>query len=327
MNILILGLDEVGASIGLALGKTEGEVTRIGYDADKQRARTAKDLGAVDSLVSHPRKASALADVVILSIPVIDEEDYLDLLGEKMKSGSVVIDTARQKTKASRLAAELLPEDVTYIGMTPIVGPKVLEAISPSWPEPHAEMFLGGLTAMIVPPSTSDTATEFALRLSEVLGATPFFLEVGEHDAVTAVEDGIPFLLSAAFVNLMTQQPNWREARRMAGPTFSAFSAFHSLNRAKVLGRAMHINRDVLLKKLDELDAELDIIRNRLESEEPDDLVEYLARAEVSRETLIHARERADWSGEEINPTRMKEMGGLFGNLFGISPRPPKEDQ
>lgn len=327
MDILILGLDVIGASIGLALGEVEGEINRIGYDADKKRGRAAKEMGAVDTLISHPRKASASADAVILSIPIIDEEDYLDLLGEKMKPGAVVVDTARQKSEAIDHAAELLPEEVSYIGMTPIVGPEALTATSLDWPEASATLFAGGLTALVIPPQTGEGATEFALRLSEVLGATPFFLEAGEHDAVTAIEDGIPFLLSAAYVNLMTQLPNWRESRRMAGPTFTAFAAFNALTPAKILGRTMHQNRDVLLTKLNEISAELELIKQHLNAEDPNGLVEYLARAEVSRDALIHARERGDWSGEDIHPTRMKEMGNLFGNLFGISPRPSRKDQ
>jgi len=327
MDILILGLDVVGASIGLALGDVEGTIHRIGYDADKKQGRAAKDMGAVDSVIPHPRKAIADADAVILSIPIIDEEDYLDLLGEKMKPGAVVIDTARQKSRALDLAAELLPDDIFYIGMTPIVGPEALSATSLNWPEASATLFSGGMTALVIPPNTSKEATEFALGLSEILGATPFFLEAGEHDAVTAIEDGIPFLLSAAYVNLMTQLSNWREARRMAGPTFTAFAAFNALTPAKILGRTMHHNREVLLSKLDALAAEIDLIRKQLTEETPEALVEYLARAEVSRDALLNARERGDWSGEDIHPTRMKETGGLFGNLFGISPRPPRDKQ
>jgi len=326
MDIMLIGLDEVGASIGLALGELEDSVKRFGYDPDKQTGKKAHELGAVDELLSHPRKASSRIDAAILSIPLKEKEAYLDLLGEKMKENAVIIDTGRLKTPAIQAASEYLPESISYIGLTPIIGPDALVSASPGTAEPRADLFQGGLAAMVIPPATSEAASEFALGLAAVLGATPFFIEAGEHDAVTAVEDGLPFIFSSAFMNMMTTLPNWRESRRLVGSTFAAFASFIGVHHASDLGTSMHQSRDVLLAKLNDFDEEIDRIRALLEMDDPEGLIDYLTRAEVSRNVLIKARKRADWSGEELEPSRMKEAGSFFGNLFGLTPRPPREE-
>lgn len=326
MDIIIIGLDEVGASIGLALGEHEGTVQRFGYDPDKQTGKKALEIGAVDELLSHPRKASSRVDAAILSIPLNEKEAYLDLLGEKMKENAVIIDTGRLKSPAIQAASEYLPESIAYIGLTPIIGPDALVSAYPGTIEPRADLFQGGLAAMVIPPATSEAASEFALGLATVLGATPFFIEAGEHDAVTAVEDGLPFIFSSAFMNMMTTLPNWRESRRLVGANFAAFAGFIGLHHADDLGTSLHQSRDVLLAKLDDFNKEIDQIRAFLEMDDPEELIDYLARAEVSRNVLIKARERADWSGEELEPSRMKEAGSFVGNLFGLTPRPPREE-
>jgi len=326
MDILLLGLNDIGASIGLALGSLDADLLRIGYDPDKQTGKDALEMGAVDELVSHPRKAAAQADATILSVPFRDVEDYLELLGEKMKEGAVIVDTARQKLQTMKVAEEILPETLSYIGMTPIVGSEALASASPGKGEPRADLFQGGMAAMVIPPSTNEGASDFVLQLVAALGAAPFFIEPGEHDAITAMEDGLPFILAAAFANMMTSLPNWREARRLAGTTFSSLTNFNGVIPAKDLSHEMHHNRELLLRKLDEFDAELAHIRSLLQQDDPEHLSDYLYRAEVSTKALLKARDRGDWSGEELQPSGMKEAGGLFGNLFGISPRPHRDD-
>jgi len=62
-EVLILGLDRCGASIGMALRRAQGEVRRIGFDPEKRIARKAQELDAVDTLVHHPRGVIRTADL------------------------------------------------------------------------------------------------------------------------------------------------------------------------------------------------------------------------------------------------------------------------
>ena len=43
-KILIIGLDQVGATIGLALARADGDVLRLGFDPDKKIAKAAMNL-------------------------------------------------------------------------------------------------------------------------------------------------------------------------------------------------------------------------------------------------------------------------------------------
>ncbi|MEE8121959.1 MAG: prephenate dehydrogenase/arogenate dehydrogenase family protein, partial [Anaerolineales bacterium] len=157
-EILLIGLDQVGASIGMALNDAEGDVVLIGYDPDRHLSKRAEKAGAVDRLVSHPRKSITSADLVIFSLPIDEVEVYLEHLGGKIKDGAVILDTAQIKAPFFKWAEEYLPEGRSYIGATPIVGPSSLTGGEAPSDEPHADLYADGLLAIIAPPNASESA-------------------------------------------------------------------------------------------------------------------------------------------------------------------------
>ena len=80
-QVMIIGMDQIGASIGLALAGAEGEVRRLGHDADKSRAKSALEAGAIDEIVSSPRRSIKALDLLILSLPTGEVEVYLEEMG------------------------------------------------------------------------------------------------------------------------------------------------------------------------------------------------------------------------------------------------------
>ena len=69
VQITIIGLGQIGASIGLGLTKIKDQVTRIGNDRDPIIARQAEKMGAVDKISINLPSAVRNADLVILAVP------------------------------------------------------------------------------------------------------------------------------------------------------------------------------------------------------------------------------------------------------------------
>lgn len=325
LEILFIGLNQIGASIGMALADQELEVRRVGYDPDGQLARRVRQAGAVDHLVSHPRKASEVADVVVLSTPIVDVRDYLEMLGAKLKPNAVVLDTAPIKVPSAAWAEELLPEDRHYIGVTPIVGPAALLAEKSHPQVPRADLFHGGLMAIVIPPKTPEFAVTVALRFAAILGATPFFIDPVEHDAVIATVEGLPSLISAALMNMAADALNWRELQRMAGSPFANATSFHPSQTPKINGTTLYINRDIVLTRLDALLDELQRLRALIAAEDSKELTDYLAKAAATRDSWLTIRQHGDWAGQDFQRATTVEKPGLLSSLFGIRPRRPKE--
>ena len=325
LEIIFIGLNQIGASIGMALADQELEVRRVGYDPDGQRARRVRQAGAVDHLVSHPRKASEVADVVVLSTPTTDVRDYLVAVGAKLKPNAVVLDTSPLKALAVAWADEMLPEECHYIGVTPIVGSAALLAETPDPQVPRADLFHGGLMAIVIPPKTPELAVTLALRFAAILGATPFFIEPVEHDAVIATIEGLPSLIGAALMNMAADALNWRELQRMAGSPFANATSFHPSQTPMTAGATLHLNRDIVLTRFDALLEELQRLRALIAVEDNKALTDYLVKAAATRASWLTIRQQGDWAGQDLQRATPVEKPGILSSLFGIRPRRPKE--
>ena len=52
-QITIIGLGQIGASIGWALEKYKGDILRVGHDKNMTAAKDAQKLGAVDKVIRN----------------------------------------------------------------------------------------------------------------------------------------------------------------------------------------------------------------------------------------------------------------------------------
>ena len=69
VQITIIGLGQVGTSIGLALAGQKN-IKRVGHDKDYETARQSQKAGAVDEIKVNLPSSVTDANVVILSIPL-----------------------------------------------------------------------------------------------------------------------------------------------------------------------------------------------------------------------------------------------------------------
>jgi len=324
-EILLIGLDQVGASIGMALNDAEGDVDLVGFDPDRNLSKHAEKVGAVDRLVSHPRKSIASADLVIFSLPIDEVEVYLEHLGEKIKEGAVILDTAQIKVPFFKWAEEYLPEGRSYIGATPIVGPSSLTSGDAPSDEPRADLYADGLLAIIAPPNASESAMAVAINLASILKAAPFFIDLHEHDAALTSTEELPALLSAALLQTAGHSTSWKELQRVAGRNFAQATSLCSTLPPNVFEKRLNLNRQKTLDKLDQFIAELQDLRQVLAEEDGQGISDYLNEADHTRRSWIRAREQSDWGGEELRPADRIQTPGVLTNLLGIRRKKPGE--
>lgn len=86
-DILIVGLQPLGASIGLAIGPGSFARTLTGYDVDGDRVRSARKRGCVERQAINLERASQQADLVILTVPAGDALRYLEVIVPRLKAG------------------------------------------------------------------------------------------------------------------------------------------------------------------------------------------------------------------------------------------------
>ena len=324
-EVHFLGLNQTSTSIALALGETEGEIVRTGFDPDRQAAKNALEDGAVEVTVSKPWKNIENADLVFLALPADLQNDFYELIADELSDHAIIIDTSLVKKSSRSLVQKYFKEDARVVGITPIVGIQALEdpmgALAPS-----PEFFAGGLCAITTSPDSTEDAIALAMNLAGVLGATPFFIDIDEHDAAISAIVDLPQLLELLCVNINAHSPSWRELQRMAGAQFALSSAGLSHMHPKEMGHRWFSNKDKILDRLAATMKELDTLTTMFQDDDEERLVTYIEEALSAREAWLLTREKGDLEKQGAAPTGVSERGNLITNLFGFSQRSKKND-
>ena len=117
MQITIIGLGQIGASIGMAL-KDNKNIKRIGYDKDAAVSKAAHSLEVVDEIEDLPAAVKDAA-IVVLCLPLGEIRETLRRIGPWLADNVTVMDTAPIKNEVAQWAKEFIPTGRFYIGLVP----------------------------------------------------------------------------------------------------------------------------------------------------------------------------------------------------------------
>ena len=319
IQITIIGLRQVGTSIGLALKDHKELVRRVGHDRDPAAARQAEKLGALDHVSFNLPSAVRQADLVLLTEPLDQLLDTLKVIAADLREGTVVMDTAPVKAGLIEAASRLLPPERHYISLLPAINPAYLFEPSSGPETGRADLFKGGVILISHTPGTNPEAIKLASDLSKLLDADPLFTDPYEADGLSAAAILLPQLLSAALVNATASQPGWREARKVAGADYALASApTRDRFTAHGLARALALNRENALRLVGDVSAGLDELRAALDAQDEDALAAFFEQAIDLRAEWLQQRTTASWQGEGYPQTRPPE-GSILSRLFGSS--------
>ena len=81
VKITIVGLGQIGVSVGLALANHKDQVTTLGHDKSPEAARKAQKQGAVESISYNLPASVAESDVIVLAIPFSGIRETLKITG------------------------------------------------------------------------------------------------------------------------------------------------------------------------------------------------------------------------------------------------------
>ena len=168
-QITIIGLGQIGTSVGLALSGHKEEMKRVGHDLDIVIARQAEKIGAIDRVAVNIPSAVEKSEVVLLSLPSDQVFETLELIAPYLAEGCVVLDTAPIKQAVFDWIQELLPAGRFYVGLIPVINPAYLNEGTNGQEAAHADLFHNGLMAVAAPSSTHPDALQFASDLTRLI--------------------------------------------------------------------------------------------------------------------------------------------------------------
>ncbi len=341
VNVTIIGLDRLSASLGLAIKryerrpKNEHQFTITGSDAKPNPLKAAERIGAVDRTDRAIDKALQNADVVIMNAPFGQLEAIYAAMGAEIKPGVVVLDLALLKQPAITWAERHFPKNdqgapLAYlVGITPIISYSALYSGGIEVEDAREDLFDGSEILIAPDPKCPGKAINLAEDMAGIVGGKPRFIDPAEHDGLIAATEGLPAVLGAGLFYMFQKSEGWTELRRLINPALALHIQNLRHQTDKDLLAFFTENRANLAQRLDTLIGTLDEIRGALADPAGDDKLEaLLARVQAEWEKWDLKRQTGNWEGSPLPEATGGAMNSLMGGfLGGLGRRKPDQDE
>ena len=318
-QIAIIGLGQIGASVGMALKQQNSSLERLGFDKDIAVARAAETLGAVDRVITRLPDATRAADIVLLCLPLGEMHEMLKHISGHLKEDAVVMDTAPLKGSMTKWIQELIPAKRYYVGLVPAVTVDALAAPEMGLKGARPDLFKRTVMTVGIPHGTPDEVERLAVNFVKLIGAKPMLADLTESDGLMSIAHLLPQLTAAALIEATIDQPGWADGRKLAGRPFVGVTggmAYYD-DPASVKAAAL-ANPTAVVHALDVLMASLHGLRDEIAEGDVAGLGERLQAAFDARERWLNERSAAEWLGEGGEPVDLPNVGEqLMQVLFG----------
>jgi prephenate dehydrogenase len=210
-RIAIIGLGQIGGSLGLAL-ESAGGWHRVGFDTRAAARREAHAKGAVDEVATTLASACDGAQLAAIAVPVDVLPGVIDRVAAALPKGAVLLDTGSARGGGVTAALVRAAARVRAVGGHPIAGNERKGLAGAS-----AQLFHGAPFALLtvrggVPP--------LVRALVRDIGAEPRVVTPAEHDHALARTSHLPWLVSRALARLGSAAAR----RRLAGPGYASMT-------------------------------------------------------------------------------------------------------
>ena len=322
-QITIIGLGQVGASIGLALAAHKDSVVCVGHDKDFSIERAAQQKGAVDKTEHNLPKAVRDARLVLLALPVHQVRETLEFIAPDLMKGTVVVDTSPIKSEVANWAKEILPEGCYYVGLVPTIAAEFLNETGAGLDSAKADLFKDSIFLVDAPAGTPGDALQLVTNLIKLAGANFMIADFVESDGLMASAYLLPQLVSAALVNATINQPGWQETRKVAERAYHSTTSMQ--DDPETLRMLSLHNRENITRVLNTMITSLVELRDDIEDGNEKAVKAHLQDAYKGREEWLNDRFAATWVDKKTPPLEkisLKER--LFGSMLGRSPKDKK---
>jgi prephenate dehydrogenase len=315
VQLTIIGLGQVGTSIGMALEKQKKSLKRVGNDKKFEVARAAQARGALDEVKVNLPSAVREAGIVLLCTPLSEMRATLELIGPDLPEGAVVMDTSPVKEQVADWARQFIPAGRYYVGLVPGINADALAAPEAGPESARADLFERGVMMVVVPTGTPSDVVDLALDFAGLLGAKPMLADMTEADGLMTSAQLLPQLASAALLNATVDKPGWMETRKLAGQAYAASTG--GLGDADSLQAAALSNRENVVRGLDAYIEALRDLREGIEQADEKSVAKQLEQASAGRERWLAERTSAAWLKEgQEQPGDMPSFGESVQHIF-----------
>jgi len=317
VQITIVGLGQIGSSIGLALKAHEVNMLRVGHDKDSQAAKEAQKMGAVDDIKYNLPASVRDAKIVILALPLAEVRETLKIIAPDLQEGTLVLDMAPAKAAIAAWATELLPQGRHYVGLTPAINPDYLHGTEFGVKAARADLFEKGLMVVNAPPGTPGNIFNLVMELVNLFGAKPLLMDTAEADGIFSAMHILPQLAAAALLDTTVDRPGWQEARKLAGRPYAAVTAGAAYHDDMIsLGETALENRENVVRLLNAYITALINLRDEIDEKDREAVLARLGGAWKGRVRWLEERSSAEWLKGEAQQVDAPSFSERVNQMF-----------
>ncbi|MEI7593694.1 MAG: prephenate dehydrogenase/arogenate dehydrogenase family protein [Actinomycetes bacterium] len=287
----VIGTGLIGGSIGLALRAQGWHVT--GSDDSPEMAQRALVLGALDVIGFDES-----ADVTFVATPV---GAVLDQAQFALRSTAGLV-TDVGSVKAPMLS---LMSDPRFVGGHPMAGSE-LDGVDGA----RADMFEGATWVLTPIDGTDDSAFATIRSIVTTFGASVLAIPPSRHDSLVAAVSHVPHLTAATMMRLASERSEeHRAVLRLAAGGFRDMTRI-SAGQPGIWPDICAENRDAIVDELGRLIDALVEVREIIETDDRNGLLEVLESARKAR-IALPARVARPEDLVEIRVTIPDQQGAL----------------
>lgn len=323
VTVAILGLGRIGASMALALKRyNEKKDAQHSFEFTfaEMRAGIREDaakVGITEAIEHDLFHAARGKDIVVMALPYADVPLAYKEIGPQLRSGAVLLDASPLKQPSLDWAKKYLSKEAHQVGITPILNPKYLFDGLDDTLHALPDLFDKGNMLLMPSATCAKEAVELAADFSTLLGATPHYFDPFEHDSLIALTEGLPALLGVVDYYMTSRSSGWTDAQRMTNPPFGRLTRPLYDTHPDDLRDTWLLNRQSLVRYLDEYMAALQSFRGILAEGNRDALEAALIEASDNYAGWINRRYNARWEDEQGGVPGQSLSGMIMSGFMG----------
>jgi monofunctional chorismate mutase len=214
-RVAIVGLGQIGGSIGLALGRHAGW-RRVGWDRAYAARERALVTGAVEEVAPSLAAACRGAALAVLATPVNTLPALIGRAAALLPRGAALLDTGSARGPLTAALVRAATRGVRAVGGHPIAGSEK-RGITAA----RADLFESSTFALLPARGAVPAVVRVLVR---DLGARPLVVSPADHDRALARTSHLPYLVARALAGV-----GRKAARRgLSGPGFRGMTRLAS---------------------------------------------------------------------------------------------------
>lgn len=285
-NVFIVGLGLIGGSLALTIKKQHPDVIIHGYDVNEEEMNKAIILKIIDKKAESFQQGAEIADLIILSTPVlVTEKLMVQLANLQLKENVLITDTGSTKKTIVDKAKVLTEKGIQFIGGHPMAGSHKSGVTA-------AKEQLFENAFYIFTPNSSQKTEQINTLKEWLSGTKARFMELTaeDHDEMTGILSHLPHVIASSLVEQAKEaEENYPLLSRLAAGGFRDITRIASSDPTMWASISL-LNRDVLLRLLKQWIGKMNHITDLIQEENFDKLYAFFQEAKVFRDELpVHS--------------------------------------